>query len=233
MYRVILVTLLCVLFSVNSVVAQTMDDSLIEFENRLDVLNQTPITQSLRYKTDQNMFAMRVIDSNRQVVGSVEDVKFDEGGVLVSLVSEINNVGRRTKVVEHETYQMTFHDQMNAFEIPLSLKNTPEVSAQALAEISPSAGGGKIIGLKGMLGAEVRSRDGRWLGEVANVVFDEKAEKVIALVLQDVPGASRYKKIAMPFVARQIEVIDRFGRAEFRVERAAAIKLTEFAEQTR
>ncbi len=206
------------------------------FENQLYLLNQTEITFSPRFKTDQDIFAMRVLDPSRQLIGKIEDMRVDENGGLVKLVSEINRVGRHENIVQNDAYEVTFHEDISAFEIPLVLSpedRKQDDSPEALAAIAPAAGGGHLYSMKAMIGAEVRNDGGRWLGVVKNVVFDEKAEMIEALVLEDVPGARRYTHIALPYDPREVKIIDNYGRVQFRVAPSAAKAVTDFAKARR
>ncbi len=204
-----------------------------QFTNQLHGLNQTKITFSTRFKSDQDIFSMRVLDVNRQLVGSVEDIKIDESGALVKLISEINRVGRKTNIVQSESYEVTFHEDISSFEIPLVYDAAQDVSPEALAAITPAAGGGSIFSLRAMIGAEVHSRSGRWLGVVKNVMFDEQAQAVKALVIEDVPGARRYTEIALPFDPAQIKMTSDYGRVEFRIEPIAAKAIIDLAKKNR
>lgn len=213
----------------------TAQDNLAQFENRLNGLNQTQITLSPRYKTDFEVFAMRVLDSNRQLVGRVEDIKLDDSGAMVGLVSEINNVGRKNRTVENEVFEVvTYQGITNSFEIPLGFDATEDTSPEVLAAIAPAAGGqGSILSLRAMIDADVRNDGGRWLGKVKNIVFDNEARRIEAIVIDDVPGARRYQEIALPFDPEQVKVVSDYGRIEFRVEAAAAKLVTDFAKENR
>lgn len=201
-------------------------------EAQLYLLNQTPATQNPQFLTWQQMFSMKILSSNRQLIGRVEDIKVDESGALVKLVSTVNQLNRGEQIVENDINQIAFHEPINAFEIPLVFAETPEVSPESLAAIAPAAGGGDILSLKAMKGAEVRSADGRWLGVVRDVVFDEQAQAVQALVLEDVPGARRYTEIAIPF-DENVEPVSDYGTIQFRVKREAAQTIMEFARGRR
>jgi len=210
-------------------------DSEAQYMNQLQLLNQTPIARSPLHKTDQDMFSMRVIDKNRQLVGKVADIAFDESGAMVKLVSDINRIGRRESIVRNDAFEVIFHEDISAFEIPLVLSpgDVRDISPEALAAIAPAAGGGSVYSLKAMLGADVRSRDGRWVGIVKNVIFDEQGQAIRALLVEDVPRARRYKDIALPFDPQQIKVNSDYGRVEFRAEPAAAKAIMDFAKSSR
>jgi len=226
------IIIMCFAFMLGAAPVQAQD-SLAAFQSRLNGLNQTQITLSPRYKTEQQMFDMRVIDGTRQLVGRVEDIRIDEGGLVAGLVSEINNVSRDESIVENEAFELSFHEDISAFEIPLGLDATQEVSAESLAAITPAAGGGHVYSLKSMIGADVLSHSGRRVGEVKHVVFDGAGEKIAALVLQDVSGAPRYRSIAVPFDPMLVEMRNDYGRIEFRMDRAAAKAVGDFARKNR
>lgn len=204
-----------------------------QFGAELQSLNRTKITFSPRFKSDHEMFSMRILDPNRQLIGKVQDLKIDESGAIVKLVSEINRIGRTPNIIQSEAYEITFHEDISSFEIPLHYDGAQDVSPEALAAITPAAGGGHIFGLSAMIGAEVRSDSGRWLGTVKNVMFGENAKTIKALVLEDVPGARRYTEIALPFDQEQIKMVTDYGRVQFRVKPAAFIVTTNFAKKNR
>jgi len=203
------------------------------FMSKLLMLNQTQITRNPDMKTDDEIFQLKVLDSNRQLVGKIEDIKIDESGEVAKLVSEINKVGRRDNVVEHNAAEIQFHRGVNAFQVPLAYSAPEEVSPESLAAIAPAAGDSKIYSLKEMVGAEVLSNEGRYLGKVKHVMFDENAHDIRALVLEDVPGARRYTDIAIPFDSREIGMTTAFGDFQFRLAQDAAVTLTDFAKDHR
>lgn len=204
-----------------------------QFENQLQLLNQTPASRNPAFLNWDAMFSMKILSANRQLIGNVEDIKVDESGALVGLVSEVNRLDRGEQVVQNQAHEIKFHEGINSFEIPLAFSETPDTAPEALAAIAPAAGGGQTLSLRAMKGAEVRSQDGRWLGTVKDVVFDEQAQAVQALVLEDVPGARRYTEIAIPFNTGAIEPISDFGDIQFRVDRAAAQTVMDFARDRR
>ncbi|GEM_PF-1645777 len=207
--------------------------NISRFENKLYLLNETPASRNPQFLNWQQMFSMKVISGNRQLVGKVEDITVDESGAFTGLVSEINKLNRNEQVMKHQAYEIKFHEPINAFEIPLVLADKQDVSPEALAAIAPAAGGGKILSLKAMKGAEVKSRAGRRLGVVKDVVFDEQVQAIQALVLENVPGANRYAEIAIPYDAEQITAVSDYGRIEFHIKNAAAATVTDFAKGRR
>ncbi len=222
--------------------AAAQNADMAAFSYTLQSLNRTPISQSPRFKSEQDMLALRALDVNRQLVGQLEDVRVDDSGALTAIVSEINMAGRDTPLVRSAVNTIAYADDASAFIIPLAditgsggaNGNNEPVSAEDLAAIAPAAGGsGRDFSLRAMIGAEVRSDTGRWLGEVKHVMFDEQAAGITALVLQDVPGARRYTEIALPFDPAMVTVRDDFGAIEFRVHSDAAGILTRFARDNR
>lgn len=206
---------------------------LTQFENDLHTYNQTQMTLSPRYKSEQKMFAMRVVDKSHQIVGKVDDIKIDEGGTLAKLVSQINRIGRYDNTVENDAYQVSFLDNISAFQVPVKVDGSQDVSPEALAAVSPAAGGGNLYSLKGMIGADVRRDSGPWVGQVKHVIFNEDGDKIIALMIENVPGASHYKEYAMPFDPQLVSMRGDYGDVEFRVNNDAAKAVEDYAEAHR
>ena len=205
-----------------------------QFAMHLQLLNRTPATRNPQFKTWQNIMDARVLDGNRQLVGSLEDLKIDENGSVSELVSEISWVGDKNEIVKHPIGETTFLSGKNFFEVPLSVNADNRVtSPEALAAIAPAAGGGKLYSFKAMKGAQVLNTGGNWVGIVKDLLIDDEMRAVQALVLEDVPGARRYTEIAIPFDTEHISVNTRYDRIEFRLNPAAAKAVTDFARDSR
>lgn len=204
-----------------------------DFRAALETLNRTPAMNSPQFKTWDEIFALRVIDGNRQLVGAVEDVRVNADGSLTALVTRIRNVGRREKLVESAAEAVVFHKDISAFEIPFAPGGAVPVDEKDLSDVSPAAGGGLLYSLRAMKGTELRDTGGRWLGSVKSVLLDSGAAGIQALVLQDVPGADRYRDIAIPFDPARLTVNPRFGHIQFRLTPEAAQDLTEYAKGLR
>ena len=113
---------------------------------------------------------------------------------------------------------VTFLEDISSWEVPLENFND-NVSRNNLFE------------LQAMVGAEVKDISGGWVGKVKYVLMDKDARIIKALVLNEVPGASRYDDVAIPFMTEYVTIMKRYDRIEFRLDRAMAQTVKDFARE--
>ena len=208
-------------------------EGLGQFEVDLRLINQTPAVRNPRFVTDTQIFDLRVADTNRTLVGKPDDLMIGPAGQPQIIVSEITRVGRERRTVQHNYDRVEYLEQMSAYEIPLIYEANNEISPQAQAALSPSMDASKMFSLRGMKGAEVYTIDGRWIGKVTDILFDEQLTGIEALVVQNVPGARRYDEIAIPFDPGLVSIRHNYGVVEFRVHPAAGQVLMEYGRAQR
>ena len=204
-----------------------------QFAAQIAQLNRTPASRNPSFQTSQRIFSLRVLDTNRQWVGDVADLKIDEAGLVAEVVGNIDRVGNGEQLIRRPRTQVSYLDPISSFIVPLN-GTAVVTSPEALAAIAPAAGnGGKVYSFKAMKGAEVRATRGSWVGVVKDLLVNEDMESVQALVLEDVPGAGRYTEIAVPYDPRHVSINNDYGRIEFRLTPEAAKAVTDYARKNR
>lgn len=224
--------LLAGLLLLSPVTARAQND-VEAFTAAIVSLNATPATRNPAYETYQQALNKKVLDTNRQWVGGVADLKIDQDGAVAEVVSEINQQGQRDYTVRNQAGSYEFLKNINAFVMTLPAGNvvtTPE----ALAAIAPAAGnGGEVYSFRAMKGAEVYNAAGNFVGSVKDVLVGDDMQVIRALVLENVPGARRYTEIAVPFDPAHVSFNTRFNRFEFRMSPEAAKAVTDYARERR
>lgn len=241
MIRALLVALLLTVAAMPHARAQGADDIAAvqaAYRAQMESLNRTGVAHSPGLYGLRDLFAMRVIDENSRLVGKVKDIGVDESGALATLAADLTRIGRRDRGVDVPAAQVSFDGAISAYRIPLSAAagqdSGPAASTpEALAAIAPAAGGGTIISLKAVKGADVKSHTGRRLGRVEDAMFGDGGTALSVLVLENVPGAPRYAKIAIPYDPALVWPRSVYGRLEFRIEPAAAQAIAAYAKTVR
>ena len=174
-------------------------DPAASFVMDMKLLNRTPGARNPDFKSlHSEIFRSRTLDSNRQLVGALKDLKIDESGTIVKIISEITWVRGKPREIEHFPAEVVFMEGKNAWEVPLLFEGEAVMSPEMLANIAPAAGG-KVYQIRDLFGADIRSDSGRMVAEVKDVLLDREATKIEALLITSVAGASHYDEITVPF----------------------------------
>ncbi|MCB9990112.1 MAG: PRC-barrel domain-containing protein [Rhodospirillales bacterium] len=228
-YIVSFFCIICIIFSAGQASAQQGAEA---FAANIAALNRTPASRNPVFQDFNRVFTLRVLDTNRQWAGDVADLKIDGTGAVTQVVGNINRVSTDRGLVTKSVGDLTFMDDISSF--VMSLESLPENSAEALAAITPAAGGdGKVYSFKAMNGAKVYNTQGKWVGVVKNLMLDKEMNGIEAIVLEDVPGARRYTEIAIPFDPDHVTVNAHYEEIELRLDPAAAKAVTDFAKDHR
>jgi sporulation protein YlmC with PRC-barrel domain len=211
--------------------------STAEFNNQIALLNQTPVRRNPRLMTDEKLFDFRIIDSNSQLVGNLSDLIVSPSGKIERIGSLIKTMVKEPRVIYKKYTPEQYREDISAFEVPIVISEQPSEreensTAAALASLEPSSGGSSYS-IKDMVGKDLTTPDGRFMGKIKNIVFNDKVTRIEALLLEDIPSARRNKEIAMPYIEGDITFIERFGNLEINLSYERADDLKEYARSFR
>ena len=203
------------LFIAQPAAAQSNDPALL---SSIDRLNATPAVRSPDFKENGYIFSTRILDTNRQLVGYVRDMLIYSSGEMAYVDGEITRARSGSPRRLYAADNVTFLEDISSWEVPLENFND-NISRNNLFE------------LQAMVGAEVKDISGGWVGKVKYVLMDKEARIIKGLVLNEVPGASRYDDVAIPFMTEYVTIMKRYDRIEFRLDRAMAQTVKDFARE--
>jgi sporulation protein YlmC with PRC-barrel domain len=195
MTKPILVFALCALLC-GSALAQTA--ARPEFTRALEIINQSnaanPAT-SPRHERSREVLTDRVLDSKNHVIGQVRDITLSPSGNIAQISTELK--GSNILALDYE--QMDVEPVGNGYKLQYAQEQITDMVPELLAGMATAAGAEDIFSLRNLIGAPVKSDDGRTLGQVSDVVFDDLGGRAEFLYVQMGYQNVKRRALAVPF----------------------------------
>lgn len=193
-----------------------------DFTGQLTLLNQSPPERNPDFKRAQDIFDMHIVNDNRQLIGDVADLTVNQNGEVVFLTGLINWESGDEYTIIKPYEEVIFHEPVSAFQIPFS--GDKETVTRLEADEN-------TVSIKRLLDKELRSVTGRNMGVIRTILFNDDVTAVRALVLENVPRAGRYERIAIPFDSAYLEIGRRYGEKVLYLKRIEAGELIDYARE--
>lgn len=215
-----------VLFCLSLLPLAALAQNYAPFVQSLAEINKIQPMQNPGYKHADDMVNWRVLDNKNKVVGSVNDMIVTKNGSVTSLAVEFDRLKLPGEVfIDYR--ELNTRPASSGYILGLADNQLENLYPNLLANIETAAGeAGEAFSARSLMGALVRSTDGRTFGKVQNILFGGGGQRAEALFIALDGGTLRGKTLAVPF--GQVALQDNAGRTEVMLTKEQADAMLEF-----
>ncbi|GJL85758.1 MAG: hypothetical protein DHS20C02_15330 [Micavibrio sp.] len=170
-----------------------------QYMETLSELNRIDPMQRSSYERADKILRRRVLDNKNKVIGEVNDIILSSNGSIESLYVDFNRL-RLGPAVYLNYRQMNISSVSNGYALAFDDNQMENIYPDLLANIATAAGEDEDdTSVKNVVGATVKSEDGRKIGEVKNVLFSANGGRAEVLYLAMAFGVLRGQKVGLPY----------------------------------
>ncbi len=179
-----------------AVQAQSADGQFLE---SLSEINRIDPVQRKGYESAAQTLDKRVLDNKNKVVGEVNDVVLGDNGEIESLYVDFDRLHLDSPV--YISYrQMNINSVSNGYAMAFNDKQIQDIYPELLAGIETAAGeDAGNVSVRNVIGATVKTKDGRKIAEVEDVMFSTGGGRAEVLYLALAYSVMRGKKLGVPY----------------------------------
>ncbi len=170
-----------------------------QYLEQLSTLNRVDPNQKPSYDSGNEILKRRIIDNKNKVVGEVRDVILTPNGSISLLSVEFNRLRLRSSVFLNYA-QMNIRPVSNGYALAFDDDQIENIYPELLANIETAAGeSSEDFSVRSVVGSTVKSKDGRNIGKVDNVLFGSNGSRAEVLYVAMAYSILRGKKVALPY----------------------------------
>lgn len=164
-------------------------------------VNRSNPRQSARQERVKEIISDRILDSRNKVVGEVKDVILDRNGAILQLDVEFDRLRLSTDRMIINARQFGVRPVSNGYKLNYTDDQIVEIVPSILANIETASGPGAqdSFSVRKMLGRKVKNRDGKTVGKVSDILFDNLGGRADYLVVAVTASGARGEKVAIPY----------------------------------
>ncbi len=162
-------------------------------------LNRSKPLQNPSLESAEDIFNRKITDRKNKVVGEVNDVTVDAGGAIKTLNANLKKLQLGDSVyLGYEDFSIS--PRSNSYALGYDDARLKTLFPSMLANVEPAAGTeADGLSTKNLIGAKIEARDGRNIGTVKTILFDNKGEQAKALYVTARYGLMGSRELAVPF----------------------------------
>ncbi len=200
-----------------------------QYLESLSELNRIDPIQRSSYERADKILKRRILDNKNKVIGEVNDVILNSNGSIESLYVDFNRL-RLGSAVYLNYRQMNISSVSNGYALAFDDNQIENIYPDLLSNIATAAGeDGDSTSVRNIVGASVKSKDGRKLGEVKNVLFSANGGRAEVLYLAMAFGVMRGQKVGLPYGTLEYRPTDN-GKTEVTVTKEQADAIIDFVK---
>lgn len=173
----------------------------LEIKSTIEKYNNIKPLQNPRYERSSKILKRRIIDGKNKTVGNVKDIIFDKrNGRVRTLYIEFDRLNLQ-KAVYLDYDKMDIRSFSTGYRINFGKDEIKTLYPVLLSNIEPASGNIKDapdISLGRILGSKLVSSTGKKLGNVEDVLFNDKGKYVRSIYLNINHRTVHNKGVAMP-----------------------------------
>ncbi len=171
------------------------ENNVDSYKKELIALNQNIGTY---YFVNDNL-SKKLADENNLVIGSVQDFLINNQGEVQTLIGELNDMN-----LGMSHMNLAFNDvsqNQESYTLAMNAENMEEELAVFLANIETAAGeeSETLVSARRLHGRHILLPTGESIGVVDEVVTDEKAEKVVGVLIEGLESRPDYERFVLPY----------------------------------
>lgn len=185
---------------VMAVPAHAQDITYLRYLENLNEINSYRPEQSAKHERSEEILNDRILDSTNRVVGEVKDVLLTRSGSIETLNADFNRLKLGTDELFVDYGDLSMRPVSNGYKMSYSDDQIEDLVPALLANMATAAGGDQdSYSLKKLIGAKVKAKDGRTLGNVEDVLFDNLGGRAELLFIEMKYRSARGESLAIPF----------------------------------
>ncbi|MCB1532094.1 MAG: PRC-barrel domain-containing protein [Alphaproteobacteria bacterium] len=194
----------------------------------LNFLNRSKPLQNPQFDHSQEVLDHHILDRRNRVVGEVDDILLTKNGDVSALSVELDRLRIRDKILLNYS-EMRIRDISDAYALNMDDDQIEELLPTLLNSIETASGeSADVYSLKKLKGARLIAEDGRRLGTVSEILFEDNSPRAQALYVN-----LKYKTIrdelAIPFSITQ--PVQKGSALEVILKNAQADAILEYARE--
>ncbi len=180
--------------------AMAQDITYSRYLENLNQINKARPEQSPKFQASKDILNDRILDSTNRVVGEVKDLLLTRSGSIENLNANFNRLKLGTDDLYVSYNDLNIRPVTNGYKMSYTDDQIEEIFPTLLANMASAAGADQDeYSLKKIVGATVKAKDGRTLGKVEDVLFDQLGGRAELLLVSMNYKALRGKTLAVPF----------------------------------
>ena len=221
--KIAAITILVLAFMPDVAMAQS-NRSLEQLSN----LNRINPLQNPEYDRGSKILNRKIIDRKNKVVGRVEDIIVNENGTIASLKTDFDRL-RLGNDIYLNYRSMRVRALSNAYALNMDSNEIADLYPELLADIDTASGNNSdTFSVRKITGAFLKTRSGKKIGKVENVLFGSNGGIARALYVKLSHGVQRGDTIAVPF--RNVKFSAQNGRLQGTIENDFAKAILKIAD---
>lgn len=225
-FTITLMTCLILVSTSMTWAAQAQD---IGIEQAILDMNRIKPMQNPNWERSASVMKSRIQDRKNKVMGDLEDITIDTSGNIKSLRVDLDRLQLGTDIVLNYD-DMNIRSGGRAYILGFEEEQLQEFYPQILASIETASGeNSDRISVRNIINSDVMAADGRRIGKVEDVMFDELGSVVEALVIRVRYRMVGGESVAIPFSMAEYKP-DRGNRYNVTLSNADADSVLSIAE---
>ncbi len=166
--------------------------------DKLNSINRSKPQQRASQEPIKELISDRILDSRNKVVGEIKEVILDRNGAIAALDVEFDRlrISHDRMIIDYD--QFGVRPVSNGFKVNYTDDQIVELVPAILANIETASGGNnENFAASEMLGRKVKNKEGKTIGKVADVLFDNGRADYLLIAVS--AGGARGEKVAVPF----------------------------------
>lgn len=195
---------------------------------KLRELNQTKPLQNPSFEPAEDILKRKITDRKNKVIGEINDVTVNLSGRVQAFDANLKRIQLSDSVpLDYDDFGV--RPQSSSYTIRFDDDTLQTQFPTLLATIQPAAGNElQGISTEKLMDAKIKIRDGKTIGTVKTILFDDRGEKAEAFYVAVRYGFVGRQDLAIPF---NIGVIQNVGTSkEIVISQDAADALTDYLE---
>lgn len=195
MKKVLVLALILSLYAPLSLMAQSIDPYL----NTLNQYNRIKPLQNPLWKRSSKVLKGKITDNSNRVIGKIEDILVSPEGAIESIKGDLNRL-RISSDVPLNVVELNMSPNSNGYSTSFDNSQVADLIPQILAGVATASGDeDSVFSVDRLVGSDVKSRDGRRLGKIQEVMFSDTGSSVEALIIRVRYGTVGGESVAIPF----------------------------------
>lgn len=190
---------------------------------RLSEMNRINPLQNNDFEPSERVLNRDIQDRKNKIVGQVKDITIRQNGSIDTILVEFDRL-RLSTDVPLNFRQLSIRSQGDSYALSLEDDEIEDLYPQLLANIDTASGGDDFaLSAREITGIEIRTSEGRRIGEVRQILFGANGGRVDGLFVELSSGKNRGDTVAIPFRATKFNRKNGRLRGEITPQLASAI----------
>lgn len=177
----------------------------VPFPVALNTINRMNPKQNPSYSRGTRILKRSITDSSNKVVGDIHEITLDQDGAIMAITTGLSRVRAGGGQLDLDYNAMAMRPVSSGYTINFDQTQIENQYADILANINTAAGEGTgSLKLSKLIGADVEGKDGRRIGKIEDVLFNELGSKAEAILIRVNYRNIRGESVAVPITTPEI-----------------------------